>query len=79
MDTIVRRLSFVRVYLDDVVVVFSKNLEAHLIHLQRVLDVINGAGLQLKLSMCSLAQAEIKFPFMVSTRAGVLLTRARSK
>ena len=57
MDTIVWRLPFVRVY--DVVV-FSKNLEAHDIHLQQVFDVINLARLKLKLSNCSLAQAKIK-------------------
>ena len=49
MDTIVRGLPFVRVYFDDDIV-FPKNVEAHLIHLQKVFDVINEAGLRLKLS-----------------------------
>ena len=59
MDTIVRRLPFVRVYLDEVVL-FSENLEAHLIHLQKVFDVIKEAVLKLKLSKCSFVKAKIK-------------------
>ena len=59
MDTIVLGLPFVRVYLDDVVL-FCKNLEAHLINLQKVFDVNNEAGLKLKLSKCRFAQAKIK-------------------
>ena len=54
MDTTVRGFPFVRVYLDDVFVLF-KNLEAHVIHLQKVIDVIKEAGLKLKLSKCSFA------------------------
>ena len=49
-----------RVYIEGVVV-FSKNLEAHLIQLQKVFDVIKEAGLKLKLSKCSFAQAKMKF------------------
>ena len=50
---------------------FSKNLEAHLIHLQQVFDVINEAGLKLKLSKYSLAQANIKLIGHVVDKSGI--------
>ena len=72
MDTIVRGLPFVRVYLDDVFV-FSKTLEEHLRHLQQVFDVIDEAGLKLNLSKCSLAQAEIKLLGHVVDKRGIVV------
>ena len=76
MDTIVRGLPFVRVYLDDVVV-FSKNLEAHVIHLQHVFGVINEAGLTLKFSKCSFAQAKIKLLGHVVDKSGISVDRSK--
>ena len=70
IDTIVRGLPFVRFYLHDVVA-FSKNLEEHLRHLQQVFDVINEAGLKLKLSKCSFAQAKIKLLWHVVDKRGI--------
>ena len=76
MDTIARGFPFVRVYLDDVVV-FSNNVEAHLIHLQKVLDVINEAGLKLKLSKCSFAQAKIKLLGNVVDKSGIAVDSSK--
>ena len=70
MDTIVRGLPFVRVYIDDDVV-FSQNLEAHVIHLHQVFDVINEAGLQLKVSNYSFAQAKIKLLGNIVDKSGM--------
>ena len=70
MDTIVRGLPFVRVYLDDVFV-FSKTLEERLRHLQQVFDVTDEAGLKLKLSKCSFAQAKIKLLGHVVDKGGI--------
>ena len=70
MDTIVRGLPFVRVYLDDVVI-FSKTLEKHLGHPQQVFDVIEEAGLKLKLSNCIFAQAKIKWLEHVVDKSGI--------
>ena len=70
MDTIFCGVPFVRVYLDDVVV-FSKTLEEHLLHLQQVFDVIDDVGLKLKLSKCSCAQAKIKLLGHVVDKSGI--------
>ena len=70
MDTIVRGLPFVCVYLDEVVV-FSKSLEEHLRHLHQIFDVIDKAGLKLMLSKCSFAQAKIKLLGQVVDKRGI--------
>ena len=76
MDTIVRGLPFVRVYLDDVVV-FSSNLEAHLVHLQKVFDVIKEAGLKLMLSKFSFAQTNIKLLGHFVDKSGIAVDQSK--
>ncbi|CDF33409.1 unnamed protein product [Chondrus crispus] len=70
MDTILPGVSFVRVHHDEVVV-FSKNLEKHLRHLQQLLDVIDEAGPKLKLTKCNFAQAKIKLIGHIVDKSGI--------
>ena len=72
MNTNVRGLPFVRVYLDDVVV-FSKTLEEHLRHLQQVFDLIDKADLKLKLLKCRFARAKIKLLGHVVDKSGIIV------
>nr|XP_009769533.1 PREDICTED: uncharacterized protein LOC104220373 [Nicotiana sylvestris] len=51
---------FVVVYLDDIVV-YSKTLEEHLMHLRKVLSRLREHELYAKLSKCSFAQKQIDF------------------
>ena len=75
-DAIVRGLPFVRVCI-DVLVVFSKNLEAHLIHLQKVFDTINEAGPKLKLLECTLAQAKTRLLGYVVDKSGISVDQSK--
>lgn len=49
MDHVRRRLSFFRLYIEDVVI-FSRSLKEHVTHLKAVIDRIAKHGLKLKLS-----------------------------
>ena len=51
---------FVAVYIDDVLV-FSRTLEEHMTHVQRVLERIKQAGLKLKPSKCFFARREVEY------------------
>ena len=51
---------FVAVYIDDVLV-FSRTVEEHLIHLQAVIQRIGEAGLKLKPSKCHFARREVEY------------------
>ncbi len=47
------------VYLDDVVI-YSKNMEEHVQHLDWILDQLKQAGLKIKVEKCEFAKSEIK-------------------
>ena len=51
---------FVAVYIDDVLV-FSRTIEEHLIHLRATIQRIEGAGLKLKPSKCHFARREVEY------------------
>ena len=51
---------FVAVYLDDVLI-FSRTMEEHLVHLQLVLDRIIQAGLKLRPSKCHFVKQEVRY------------------
>lgn len=59
MDKVFKGLSFLRVYLDDVVI-FSSSLDAHVNHLLQVFQLIEMAGLKFKISKCFFAQSETR-------------------
>src|SRR5256885_3667240 len=52
--------SFCLVYIDDIVVI-SKTIEEHKVHLELVFNALKKAGLMLKHSKCVFAQSEIKY------------------
>lgn len=47
-------------YIDDILI-FSKNLEEHLKHIEKLLEVIHAEGLKLKLEKCVFAVESIKY------------------
>ena len=53
MDKVLKPVlhKFVLVYLDDIIV-FSRNIEEHLEHLEKVFKLLAGAGLKLKTKKC---------------------------
>lgn len=61
---------FVSVYIDDVVV-FSRMLEEHLIHLRRVIGKIQESKLKLKLSKCCFIREEVDYLGHVLTPQGL--------
>lgn len=60
MDQVLKSLSFVRVYLNDIVI-FSESLDENLDHLVFVLKRISGCKLKVELSNCCFEQREINF------------------
>lgn len=56
MDQLLDGLSFVRVYLDDVVV-FSKNIDENYEHLKIVLEPVASSNLNLNISKCFFVQS----------------------
>ena len=51
---------FVSVYLDDILV-FSRSLKEHMLHLKIVLEKLAEVGLKLKPGKCKFAQKELKY------------------
>ena len=48
------------VYIDDIII-FSKNREEHLEHLETVLQLLQGAGIKLKLKKCFFFRDEVEY------------------
>ena len=61
---------FVSVYIDDVLI-FSRNLEDYIKHIQLVVQRIVDCGLKLKPDKCHFAHCEVKFPGHVATAEGL--------
>ena len=59
MDRLFREVSFVSVYLDDVVI-FSRTAKEHSAHLEEVFKVIVASGLKLKVAKSSFAQSQTR-------------------
>lgn len=60
----------VMVYIDDVVV-FSRSLDEHFLHLIEVFNRLIQANIKLKLSKCHLFKSEIKYLGHIVNRSGV--------
>ena len=61
---------FVSVYIDDVLI-FSRNLEDHIKHIQQVVQRIADCGLKLKPDKCHFARREVEFLDHVVTAEGL--------
>ena len=61
---------FVSVYIDDILV-FSKTLEEHLLHIQRVIERIVQVGLKLKPTKCRFVQKELEYLGHIVSRDGL--------
>ncbi|KAG0436163.1 Retrovirus-related Pol polyprotein from transposon 17.6 [Dictyocoela muelleri] len=60
MDTIFSKLSFVKIYLDDIII-HSKDKEDHDDHLQTVFSIINKNNIKINIQKCELYKSEIIF------------------
>ena len=60
MDTTLRGLDFVFVYLDDILIA-SKSRQDHLEHLRQVLERLQTAGLSINLAKCQFGKSPIDF------------------
>ena len=58
-------------YLDDVVI-FSPNMEEHLVHLKETLNLLHQAGLRLNSDKCDIAVSEFKFLGFIVSSKGIL-------
>ena len=61
---------FVAVYIDDVLI-FSRTIEEHLMHLRAVIQRIREVGLKLKPSKCHFARREVEYLGHVVTPEGL--------
>ena len=58
------------IYLDDIVI-FSRTIEEHIIHLSQILTCLKEAGLKVKLSKCQFAQTAVKYLGHIVSADGV--------
>lgn len=59
MNELLGHLSYVKVYLDDVVM-FSKYLNEHIGHIEKVVHIVAASGLKLKISKCDFVHDSVK-------------------
>ena len=61
---------FALVYLDDVII-YSKTLEQHIKHIEKVLDLLRKAGLKIKISQCTFLQTSVNYLGHVISQTGI--------
>ena len=61
---------FCLIYLDDIII-YSKTLSEHLVHIEKVLKCLKAAGLKVKISKCQFAQTEVKYLGHIVSADGV--------
>ena len=70
MDSLLRHFPFVFVYLDDLLI-FSKNREEHLAHLQQVFEVLAKNGLRVNAAKCTFAAESVDYLGHTVTSSGI--------
>ena len=63
-------VEFVSVYIDDILI-FSRTLEEHLLHLQRVIERVVEVGLKLKPSKCKFVRKELEYLGHIVSQEGL--------
>lgn len=69
MDQLMRHLSFVKVYLGDVLM-FLENMDEHLSHIEQVMTLISSHGLRLKLSKSVFASESVNLLGLIVSKKG---------
>ena len=70
MDHVLVGIPFFRLYVDDVVI-FSKTVDDHLVHIEEVLTRIAKHSLKIKMSKCFFVQKEVELLGHVVSKGGV--------
>ena len=65
---------FLVIYLDDIIV-HSKTIEEHLIHLEKVLDAHLRAGMKLKLAKCHVAKSSVDYLGHTVSKEGIQMNQ----
>ena len=75
-DYVFRDIPFVRVYLDDVLVL-SDSMSSHAEHLLQVFEVIAKSGFKLKIEKCAFAQSQSKVLGHAVSAEGIALDQEK--
>ena len=68
LKSVIRK--FALVYLDDVII-YSKTIEEHIMHIEKVLELLRNAGLKIKLSKCTFLQTAVNYLGHIISETGI--------
>ena len=61
---------FALVYLDDIII-FSKSIEEHFVHIQKVLDLLREGGMKIKIPKCTFLKLMVKYLGHIISEIGI--------
>ena len=70
MTGILKDLNFAFAYLDDIII-FSKTVEEHLLHIKKVFEKLQATKLSMKLSECHFFSKEIQYLGHILSTKGI--------